>query len=278
MACLERKCTQCGKPSRYCCPKCSARSCSLPCVKQHKRNEECDGIRDKTAYIPLSDFSDLDLLSDYRFLEESSRVAENAYRNKSKLGIFSQRSCLPGNVHQLQVRAGQKGVHLKILPKCFTKRRENTSQYHFKEKCIYWHILWDFVQAETKVHDERIPEKETLGRCLGRNLNPDTCEPELLSKLQFYQAAGLRDICVLMAIEGKPAQDASYHQLDLSATIEDNLKGKTIIEYPTFLVVSKEHSAGFRIISEETGQQQEGSSMPSFFSNPNVSSGSSEEE
>lgn len=36
---------------------------SLPCVKQHKLQSGCSGVRDRTAFVALSRFSDLDLLS-----------------------------------------------------------------------------------------------------------------------------------------------------------------------------------------------------------------------
>lgn len=33
------------------------------CVNLHKKELDCDGIRDKTKFIPLTSFGDLDLLS-----------------------------------------------------------------------------------------------------------------------------------------------------------------------------------------------------------------------
>ena len=48
---------------KYKCPRCLMRSCSLPCVKQHKLVSGCNGQRDKTAFVSLDDFTDLNLLS-----------------------------------------------------------------------------------------------------------------------------------------------------------------------------------------------------------------------
>lgn len=50
-------------PSRYCCPGCGVRTCSLACVKEHKTSTECSGKRNRTEFVPLSDFSDRELLS-----------------------------------------------------------------------------------------------------------------------------------------------------------------------------------------------------------------------
>lgn len=36
---------------------------SLQCVKKHKEDSGCSGIRDKTAFVPLSQFDEMALLS-----------------------------------------------------------------------------------------------------------------------------------------------------------------------------------------------------------------------
>ena len=58
------KCEVCAvNKAKYTCPKCEVRTCGLACVNIHKKELECDGIRDKTKFVPLSSFTDLDLLS-----------------------------------------------------------------------------------------------------------------------------------------------------------------------------------------------------------------------
>ncbi len=39
------------------------RSCSLECVRAHKAAASCTGVRDRLAFVPLSQFSDATLLS-----------------------------------------------------------------------------------------------------------------------------------------------------------------------------------------------------------------------
>ena len=57
-------CEKCGfKEAKYTCPRCEFRSCCLQCVKLHKIEFECNGIRDKTRFKSVSQFTDLDLLS-----------------------------------------------------------------------------------------------------------------------------------------------------------------------------------------------------------------------
>lgn len=57
-------CEECKfNPSKYKCPGCSIRSCSLPCVKAHKQRTGCTGKRNQTQYVPISQFDDNLLLS-----------------------------------------------------------------------------------------------------------------------------------------------------------------------------------------------------------------------
>jgi len=62
--CLWRRCEVCEVAVfKYRCPRCLVKSCSLPCVKRHKLTSGCNGQRDKTAFVSLVDFTDLNLLS-----------------------------------------------------------------------------------------------------------------------------------------------------------------------------------------------------------------------
>lgn len=263
---FERTCGQCGEPSKYCCPKCSARSCSLPCVKRHKKNDDCDGVRDKTSYISLDEFTDLDLLSDYRFLEESARVIDSASRAKPALGVYPQQKTLPGFLHKFQAECRRRGTVLKLLPRCFTKRQENKSQYNFRERCIYWHVAWIFSASHIKVHEQqRIHERQSLGECLEKHLKLETCRSELKNPLQPYLAAGMQGVSILLAAEGKPAAEQCYYNLDPSMSLEQCLKGKVIVEYPTFTVVLTENLSQFNLVSPEPSGSHGGTSLPAFF-------------
>lgn len=98
------------------------------CVNIHKKELECDGIRNKTKFIPLKQFTDLDLLSgkrcasvdlvisvvqkitecvareldprymfnfnppDYRLLEEIGRTVETVKKNMEQKKMTSQNS------------------------------------------------------------------------------------------------------------------------------------------------------------------------------------------
>lgn len=57
-------CDECrSNPWKYRCPGCSIKSCSLPCVKSHKARTNCTGKRNRTDFVPLSQFDDNVLIS-----------------------------------------------------------------------------------------------------------------------------------------------------------------------------------------------------------------------
>ena len=53
--------------------RCETRSCSLACVNIHKKAKGCDGKRDKVKFKRKGDMDDLDIVSDFRLLEEVGR-------------------------------------------------------------------------------------------------------------------------------------------------------------------------------------------------------------
>lgn len=64
------QCWNCPNRAKYKCPKCETRSCSLDCVKKHKAEADCDGVRDKVKYLSMQKFTDMDVVNDFRLLEE----------------------------------------------------------------------------------------------------------------------------------------------------------------------------------------------------------------
>ena len=55
-------CEVCGNaPHKYRCPSCSIRTCSLACCNRHKEDTQCDGKRQRTAYVAIKKFGDREL-------------------------------------------------------------------------------------------------------------------------------------------------------------------------------------------------------------------------
>lgn len=78
---MSLKCEICeNNPHKYKCPRCSYKTCSLVCCNKHKETMNCTGMRDKTKFLKKDEFNEMALLSDYRFLEESSNIIDAAHR------------------------------------------------------------------------------------------------------------------------------------------------------------------------------------------------------
>lgn len=69
------QCEVCAiQKAKYTCPRCELKTCCLKCNKIHKIELECSGQKDCTKFIPINKFTNLDLHSDYKLLEEISRL------------------------------------------------------------------------------------------------------------------------------------------------------------------------------------------------------------
>ncbi|KAJ9582027.1 hypothetical protein L9F63_003610 [Diploptera punctata] len=239
------------------------KTCSLSCVKIHKKELNCDGVRNKVAYKHLSNFTNLDLLSDYRLLQETANNVENITRDPSKQ--YTAKKELPINLYKLRAAASRRGTQLHFLPHNFTRSKENTTYFNWKEQLIYWRIEWMFPQAENmKCSGRRLLETEKLSKLVNVYLDPLQCESLYQDKLQYYQSAGLTGIILLMKAEMKSG--TRYHQLDTSLTLKENLRGKTVIEFPTIFVILKDHKHIFDILSPD---EEEGEEDASSYTNVN---------
>ncbi|KAK8953347.1 hypothetical protein KSP40_PGU019046 [Platanthera guangdongensis] len=127
-------CYECGSnPWKYRCPGCSIRSCSLACVNSHKKRTGCMGKRSHTEVVPLSQFDDNLLLSDYKLLEETKRVADSARRKSSDFhGYFHLR--LPYKLWILRKAANRRKTCLLFFPPGMSKREKNNSRYNPRRK------------------------------------------------------------------------------------------------------------------------------------------------
>ncbi|XP_069695732.1 box C/D snoRNA protein 1 isoform X2 [Periplaneta americana] len=269
--------------AKYTCPRCEIKTCCLTCVKNHKIELLCNGERNKVAYKPISQFTNLDLLSDYRLLEETTRHVDTYVRDPSKQ--YTALNKLPINLYKLRNAAQKRGTNLCFLPHNFSRSKANSTYFNWKEQLIYWRVEWIFPQAgNLKCCGTRLLESEPLSKLLDAYLNPTDCDPLYLDKLQYYQSAGHRGVVLLLKAERRVG--TRFYQLDTSLTLKENLKGKTIIEFPTVYVVLKDHKAAYDILGSEEEEEDRVSSRngvrnwnskSNFFFNSNDYSDSEDE-
>lgn len=86
---LSDLCTICHiNPPKYRCPRCSTRTCSLPCSRRHKLWSQCSGVRDPAAYLKRSELATESAFDrDFNFITKIERSLERAEREAEVRGI-----------------------------------------------------------------------------------------------------------------------------------------------------------------------------------------------
>ncbi|KAJ8734391.1 hypothetical protein PYW07_014942 [Mythimna separata] len=253
-------CEVCAKnQAKYTCPKCEVKTCCLDCVRIHKKELECDGIRDRTKFIRIKDFTDTDLLSDYRLLEECARFVYGVKIDEKKKYTRIDKD-LPIYLYKLKMAARQRGTVLQFLSHNFSRHKANTTRYNNKMNIINWRVEWVFpnVEAEPlKFVDERCAEQKRLSELLDKYLNPDALPFEGSKALTFYKSAGFSGVKVLLRAEKVKGSARKFFELDPTESLAENLSGKCIVEFPIIFVVLKDHAYNFEIITPEDEIEEE---------------------
>eukprot|EP00271_Cylindrocystis_brebissonii_P011015 TRINITY_DN2766_c0_g1_i1.p1 TRINITY_DN2766_c0_g1~~TRINITY_DN2766_c0_g1_i1.p1 ORF type:complete len:349 (+),score=60.13 TRINITY_DN2766_c0_g1_i1:203-1249(+) len=272
-------CSECqeeGAAVKYRCPRCDARTCSLACVKRHKAGagsgaESCSGKRARTNFVPLADFTDNHLLSDYNLLEEALQQRDAALRLSSQMGGAKkaqgggsrqqrapqqQQQRLPFGMATLREQAKLRGTTLVFLAPGMTRREQNTSQYQAKQQKILWRIEWLFPVGETtlRVVESKLDEASSLLPSMQRRVHQwvdstagkkaDTTAVRALFDLANAPA---EEVCFLMKVEPAPANRKEYRLLEPLGTLAAALTGCVVIEFPTIIVVQREKLTAYAL-------------------------------
>ncbi|RDW61758.1 uncharacterized protein DSM5745_10430 [Aspergillus mulundensis] len=179
---LTNLCAICHiQPPKYRCPRCSTRTCSLPCTRRHKLWSQCSGIRDTAAYLRRTELATESAFDrDFNFitgierrLERAGRDAENrgvavdgktGVKDPGVVGLDDQteqetgakrkrggpaaqngngleRGLAKGEAGFLK-RAADAGVKVIKAPRGMSRAKANGSRWHPKQKCLHWTIEW----------------------------------------------------------------------------------------------------------------------------------------
>ncbi|XP_005385192.1 PREDICTED: box C/D snoRNA protein 1 isoform X2 [Chinchilla lanigera] len=176
------RCETCGtEEAKYKCPRCMRYSCSLSCVKKHKAELTCNGVRDKTAYVSIQEFTEMNLLSDYRFLEDVARTADHISRDALLKKPISNK-----HMYFMKNRARKQGINLKLLPNGFTKRKENSTFFDKRKQQFCWHVKLLFPQSQAEYIEKRVPDDKTINEILKTYIDPEKSDPVIRQRLKAY--------------------------------------------------------------------------------------------
>lgn len=240
-------CEECGKnPWKYKCPGCGLRSCGLLCVKAHKDRTQCTGKRNRAQFVPISQFDDNWLVSDYNFLEEALRMNEAAKRSRAPLGDLRRFPSRPRKAFQNQAR--NRSTKLLFLPKGMSKNETNRSYYNKWRKCIYWTVEWQFHSTDVIFVDHGVDEHVSLQSILEKHLTIGPGNPVSRHKLRHFCKESTENLKLFIKIEYTKGAKKLYYELNITEPLRSQLAGKTIIEYPVIHVVLPAHSIQFEVL------------------------------
>ena len=122
----------------------------------------CDGKRDKVKFKRKGDMDDMDLVSDFRLLEEVGRGLDQCRRDKIKRSTrqgteVMRAPRLPRQLMRLQQEARSRGIRLQILPPHFVRRKENSTVFKAKMRQIFWKVELVFPHCQGGQRSVNLP-------------------------------------------------------------------------------------------------------------------------
>ncbi|KAJ5546122.1 Zinc finger HIT-type [Penicillium frequentans] len=184
---LSELCSICHvNPPKYRCPRCSTRTCSLPCTRRHKLWSQCSGVRDPAAYLKRSELATESAFDrDFNFITGVERSLERADREVENRGIdlgrgqaasgdgdepglkrkIPQQGLVKGEAAFLR-RAEEGAVTVIRAPRGMSRNKLNNSRWHPKHKCLSWSVEW--ISAAGVKNLRNCLEGHTLADCYDR--------------------------------------------------------------------------------------------------------------
>eukprot|EP01080_Neovahlkampfia_damariscottae_P005661 gene5661-9477_t len=239
------------KDSKYTCPGCLIKFCSVDCSKKHKEDTKCTGERSKTKYIDLKEFKNSDIVSDYHFLEDTKSLCENSNRHRSKNRIYHVET--PDHIKFIQKRALAHQVLIRILSEGMYKRKTNTTSYINKDDEIFWKVEFKF--GDEKITNEKTSENRKLFDLISE-IFKDPLNKQKLHQFDSVFTQESMGFKILLSVEKQTSVKyikdyPCYYELDFDKTLNENLKHKEIFEYPTFEVVLNSNLENYQLLPNE---------------------------
>ncbi|UJR08670.1 hypothetical protein I4U23_012928 [Adineta vaga] len=232
-----KKCSMCHQNLiKYTCPRCSLRTCSLSCCLQHKKTLNCNGQRDKTSFKSLTTMTDLDLLSDYRFLEEVDRQVETSKRDElaNKMKSLNESTRFQKLI-QTRLKS-LASIHVLYLPRFSTRHKQNQMWFDRKSNEIFWHIECRFFSDVFYPWTiKRLPTKDTTLTNLLEKFR-DHCNENDSIRSKFKNISSEEEICVYIENFGQKRKQFGKYEKRSFHTMIDLFRERIFIEYPVLFI------------------------------------------
>jgi hypothetical protein len=267
---------------KYTCPRCGIHTCSLPCVKLHKKRASCSGIRDPTAYRRRADLATASSIdSDFNFitsLERSLSRAEEIHHNTTTTphlqaaGLNQPRSRQTDSA-RLERLVSERQVLWRRAPRGMRRRQLNETR--IEHSGVTWSA--EFVFADGTRRMCALPESHAIGEAVEKVTRPQQPAKQLGKRKRGAAGANgkrgqVKDakghfstqdeehksqygepVAAVVQTNSEPQHDyADQHfyihrpntpsrfkvlaPVSRSDTLQTILKGRVVMEFPTFYI------------------------------------------
>ncbi|KAF9263657.1 hypothetical protein L218DRAFT_959186, partial [Marasmius fiardii PR-910] len=130
-----------SQPTKYTCPRCSIRTCSLRCSNFHKSLYNCSGERNKAKYIKMNEYGYGELMNDYVYLEEVGRRVKDWGGEMVRDGLDQNTSDKKGKRKAMatSMRGGRGSRH--VSGKGLSKSKRDVLKLQLEARDIYMEFL-----------------------------------------------------------------------------------------------------------------------------------------
>ena len=292
--------------SKYTCPVCEVRSCSLACVKAHKERSGCSGVLDGTRFIAKSSITGNDVNRDYNFLlnvgrqltvgkedvKQSARGifkrnfrangGQNAKRQRQS-NVVDPRLFLVNKAYPQEPTTVIKGKNTLAIqvPVGMGRAAMNKTGYDKKIGSFVWTVEWVFIDIEgsekSRFVSFRLKESLALKDAIPTNVLEKLEEAVTIDKdeLKFY-------LDNVVDRKRRAKKKPSLIPVSGESSISEALRDMVVFEFPTIYVCNCEISKdlvcnGLQDVSDESSVDSS-SSEDNSSSSDSSSSGDSDSE
>ncbi|KRZ12562.1 Box C/D snoRNA protein 1 [Trichinella zimbabwensis] len=248
----NKHCDICKKNARYCCPACQARSCSLECVKKHKKLINCDGLACRTRFVPMQNYSTVNFMQDFNILMEAAGKYDHF--RETMASYYKKHNAQQDR--NLQFNCRSNGILLVRLPHYCYKNLRNKSFYNKRADTSFWSVefIFHFNNNPVSVICDKIPNSLSLLTLL-KNLfkpKPNSEFAEQSTLLNNYaNIINLNDLrCFFKVEQNWWTKDDRYYAVDMNSSLIEILKDKIVVEFPTFHICQWENAHKFPIFDQ----------------------------
>ncbi|KAK6515671.1 hypothetical protein TWF506_007987 [Arthrobotrys conoides] len=212
--------------SKYTCPVCTARTCSLVCSKRHKLRSSCEGQRRPSAFKSKSDLHrPTQIAADFDFLDSIQRSLDRA-ADHDPHGPSRSKPLLDPRIKDI---CNPRGLVILPAPLQSSRAHQNHSFYNNNINRIIWTIEW-VVNGSTASIIE-VDESLTLNDVFENRVLPSLSTPPFSDD----KAHPLSLLYHLRSIDHR-SQGIALLPLSAQDTLSEALVNATVLEFPTIQV------------------------------------------